>query len=414
VPWEPGQPPPPSLIEEPAEVGEPAAMDRFFSGDERPPVAETDHVSETNHVEEASAPEPPDAGQDVFDVEGLLDLPLTTEEAPQQRATVARAAESAGSTAEPTAEPPPDRVTARKGGQPAPGAIERPAPPPPVAVSGARPRYRAKTLNRLVDTWESIMSQFIGGGLTRSPEVEPWFAAYGGEVHYDALPEPFVGSLAGRPKAVILSLNPGPAFAHLHARDGHFANEIKRTGSYAGWVANGPDPDVPYGRKSANAGRLRFVEGWLDPQPVEATDLVTFELYPWPATTWTARIDLTPIVLGLLDRYVLEPVAALRPPWVFAFGVEWFRALEGLGFVERVTVGGEHGPTWAGAAPSRVVTVFEHERKRLRVVAMRHRGSAGPPKPAEVAPLRDLLARTFKDDSVARSKSRTGARSSAH
>ena len=452
VPWEPGQAPPPLAEEEATTVGDAAAMDRFFAVDEAAAVDEAvaagktvaadnavaadkgvaadkagpaaghekvEEASDRDRGEAAAGPGPPDADRDVFDVEGLLDLPLTSEEegrplrpaAPPGEAEEPAVQPPAEPKVEATAKPGPDRRATKDGDQPAPAVVERRAPPETPAQPPPRPRYRAKTLTRLVDGWESIMRQFVEGGTTRSPEVEPWFAAYSGEVHYDALPEPFVGSLAAQPKAVLLSLNPGPAFAHLHARDGRFATEIKRAGSYAGWVAEGPDPDVPYGRKNTNASRLRFVEGWLDSEPVAATDLVTFELYPWPATAWTSSLDLNPVVLSLLDRFVLEPVAALRPPWVFAFGVEWFRALDGLGFVERVTVGGDQGPTWTGAAPSRVVTVFEHERKRLRVVAMRHRGSAGPPKPAEVAPLRDLLARSFNDESATRSKPRSRSRS---
>jgi hypothetical protein len=101
-------------------------------------------------------------------------------------------------------------------------------------------------------------------------------------------------------------------------------------------------------------------------------------------------------VRDLIDKYVAQPIAALDSNWTFAFGKPWFDVLPVIGFDKVVEIGGTGIDLWENQTPSRMVGVFESRTSGCRVIAMRHSGSAGPPKQSEVASLRNLLESTLQ------------------
>ena len=88
-----------------------------------------------------------------------------------------------------------------------------------------------------------------------------------GRVTREAFAEPYVGDLRGTPRFVILGLNPGQAVLDFQARNGIFANAIRKAGSYSAWAAANPYLSETWTRvhrrNRYHAARLRFAQGWL-------------------------------------------------------------------------------------------------------------------------------------------------------
>ena len=266
-------------------------------------------------------------------------------------------------------------------------------------------------LQRLATMWDEVVARFVDGAAPWTEELQPWVDSYRGATFAtkrvdDAMPEPFNGRLDRKPKAVMLALNPGNAFMgeerwmgrqpmpDLQSRRGRFAQQIKgNDGSYTKWARH------PFDWPALNGGsphpfvtsRMRFANDWISGDTVEPDEVVWFDLYPWHSKSWSS-IDLRHAdVQSLIDRYVAQPIAALDSDWVFAFGKPWFEVLPLIGFDRIVEVGGAGTDLWDNQTPSRRVGVFESRTSGCRVIAMRHSGSAGPPKQSEVASLRNLL-----------------------
>jgi hypothetical protein len=141
---------------------------------------------------------------------------------------------------------------------------------------------------------------------------------------------------------------------------------------------------------------MRFVNDWISEETVEPDEVVWFDLYPWHSKSWSSIDVRHADVQNLIDKYVAQPIAALDSIWTFAFGKPWFDVLPVIGFDKVVEIGGTGIDLWDNQTPSRIVGVFESRNSGCRVIAMRHSGSAGPPKQSEVASLRKLLESTLK------------------
>ena len=247
---------------------------------------------------------------------------------------------------------------------------------------------------RILQFWDTAIARFLDGGPAVPDEVEPWFQGYRatgqGHVVLDAIPEPYLGDLGGRPLGVFLALNPGRAFA-FQRREGAFADDIRAAGSYSAWAAGWPYVDGVWDRSAGrpnrhHRSRLQFLRRWSEDGTLPASAMLAFELYPWHSTRVTARMSPDP---GIIREYVWEPVAELDAP-VFAFGAPWFEILEhGL----RLPVVGRYGSSgqpYGSAVPSRSVIVFEAPAG-TPIVAEKHAGSAGPPSADETRLLRSVL-----------------------
>ena len=266
-------------------------------------------------------------------------------------------------------------------------------------------------LQRLALMWDEVVGRFIDGAPPWTAELRPWVDAYRGASPAarrvdDAMPEPFNGRLDRKPKAILLALNPGNAFMgveswmgkqpmpDLQSRRGKFAQQIMESnGSYTQWARQ------PFDWPALNGGsphpfvtsRMRFVNDWVSGNTVEPDEVVWFDLYPWHSKSWSSIDVRKADVLNLIDTYVAQPIAALESDWVFAFGKPWFDVLPVIGFDKVVEIGGTGAELWDNQTPSRIVGVFSSRKSGCRVIAMRHSGSAGPPKQSEVASLRKLL-----------------------
>src|SRR5262249_24274715 len=119
--------------------------------------------------------------------------------------------------------------------------------------------------------WNDVIARFLSGGPRLPPDIRRWrdesYLGHGlGAVELDALPEPYAGSLFGEPRAVFLALNPGRADLTFQSRNGIFANEIRRLGTYSAWTATWPYQRNPWlahkGPNRHGLSRLAFMRRW--------------------------------------------------------------------------------------------------------------------------------------------------------
>ena len=209
----------------------------------------------------------------------------------------------------------------------------------------------------------------------------------------DAMPEPFLGPLTGRPEMVFLALNPGraspssaatarsptasaswaptppgrrpgPTSTATGRRPGSARTATTRRGCAscaAGWAMITP------GRRD---GRLRAVSLALDPRDGQDE----------------ARPRHRPRVRVGADRRVGAPL-------VFAFGAPWFPLLTeqlGLTVVRRLgKEGDDYGSAWPAARCSCSRSRRHHSGSRQAV------GSAAPPSAEETQRLREAVTTTL-------------------
>lgn len=176
---------------------------------------------------------------------------------------------------------------------------------------------------------EQIALWFRGKPL--SPQLEGWRQAYGGELQSWAFPEPYIGSLLGSPRIVLLANNPGIAHDELQSRKGVFAAQIRAQG-FTAWAATRPyegrasEWEKRYGPIAHNRHRLDFARRFLRDQSVKFSDLFNVELYPWHSPSLTRAIRVQP---DTLRRFILEPLSELdQQVPVVALGKAWADALE--------------------------------------------------------------------------------------
>ena len=211
---------------------------------------------------------------------------------------------------------------------------------------------------------------------------------------FDAVPEPWVGDLNAVPPTIVLGLNPGHAETDAaddwHSNQGAIASEIRMSGTYSAWTAAGPFWHAQWQARNQSYwnARRRFLEGWLG-YALPPGGVVGFELYPWHSVAWsTGAYEVDD---SLLDDFVFEPAATAGATECFAFGADWFRVLQKLDVDVVQHLSGRAGD-WPAATPSRQVVITRHRRLPMHVIAMKHSGSAGPPKPSE----RDALQKVIQ------------------
>lgn len=247
----------------------------------------------------------------------------------------------------------------------------------------------------LTALWNAHVAQWLEGAPLLNGQFAQWAKGYcgrgRGEVDLDALPEPWIGDLTSRCEALVLGLNPGRAHPEFQHRHGLFANEIRDTyRSYSSWSASSPFLRDPWEQRVGPnvywRSRRRFLEAWLG-RALEAQEVVGFELFPWHSTAVTARMRPDP---SIIEEFVFEPARAAGADWAFAFGAPWWDVLDALRLpvIERL---GQGGRPYESSTPNRAWIVCD-TRSGIRIAAMRQRTTPTPPRAAEVAELRRLLA----------------------
>jgi len=248
----------------------------------------------------------------------------------------------------------------------------------------------------ITEVWDEVVDRFLAGDRDLSEDLQVWASAYSGkgdgEVEWDALPEPYLGPLDRKPRAVFLALNPGASSPEMQSETGLLADEIRRMDSYRAWAASWPylrDIWVKnMGTNLHHTRRLKFMQRWCDQPELSADDMLSFELFPWHSSRLTAPIRPCPRVIR---EFVFAPIEEMDAPPIFAFGADWFSMLEHhlrLPVRARLGVGGDTYPTQAAG---RAVVVFSLP-SGATVIAIKQRGYAGPPSAPETVLLKEALA----------------------
>ena len=250
----------------------------------------------------------------------------------------------------------------------------------------------------LIELWDSHIRDWLEGSSNVPEPLARWRTLYRPSSPrcrpvFDAVPEPWIGDLAAAPPAIVLGLNPGhpevSADDDWHSRAGAIAQEIREAGTYSSWTAHGPfwEPHWQARNQTYWNARRRFLEQWLG-RGLASGGVVGFELYPWHSVAWATGAFHPDI--DLLDDLVFQPAASAGVTTCFAFGADWFRVLREVEVeITAELVGAD--ADWEGATPSRRVLVARHRRLPMNFVAMKHSGSAGPPKRSETDALREVL-----------------------
>ncbi len=229
-----------------------------------------------------------------------------------------------------------------------------------------------------VEFWNTEIGRWVEGDDRLHPDLERWRAAYAGRgdgaVDLSVFPEPYIGPLRSEhiPALVMLGLNPGAAAPQFQGIDGIYTERIRQS-SYGEWAAGGPYSDAVWesanGRNRYHQNRLTFARRLHQDASIQASDLLYVELYPFHSKRVTGPIAPPP---DLLTRFILDPIAELEVPFVFAFGKPWLAAatILGLGEGRRVPV------DWA--TPSRDARSYPLTDHQSLIVVTQH-GYAGPP-----------------------------------
>jgi hypothetical protein len=156
--------------------------------------------------------------------------------------------------------------------------------------------------------WDNHIAAWLAGEDPMPDPLPHWYDAFQGsglgKIARDGFPEPYVGDLTGlvaTPRMVILGLNPGQYQPKFQSRDGVFAEEIRRSGSYGAWAATGPYLRAPWTEEMGDTrywrDRLGFTRRWLDQPSASHHDLLIFECYPWHSTKITVPMKPSPTIV---------------------------------------------------------------------------------------------------------------------
>ena len=137
-----------------------------------------------------------------------------------------------------------------------------------------------------------------------------------------------------------------------------------------------------HGPNRYHRNRLQFARRLHGDPSIEATDLLYMELYPFQSKRVTGPMAPPP---DLLARYILNPIAELDVPFVFAFGKPWLAVATAIGLGQ----GRQLDIAWA--TPSRSARSYPLTRRQSLIVMTQHAYS-GPPGRADTEALRVTLA----------------------
>jgi hypothetical protein len=244
--------------------------------------------------------------------------------------------------------------------------------------------------------WDQHINAWLAGEDPMSATLRRWFDGYDGawpdHATRDGFPEPYIGDLLGHvttPRMVFLAFHPGEYVPQFQARDGIFADEIRRHGSYSAWARTTPYSQQTWtsemGGNRFSTAHLSFARRWLGDNTASPDDMLIFEAYPWHITTARVRLDPPP---DIIDEFVWQPITELPVQDVFGFGRTWDRlASRTLRLREALGAGGRQ---YGSSVASRAVRIYELPPGQ-RLIIEWHSGSVGPPRESEVAVLRRAL-----------------------
>jgi hypothetical protein len=243
-----------------------------------------------------------------------------------------------------------------------------------------------------VKFWNTQVGRWVEGDVSLNPDLDRWRASYAGRgdgaVDLSVFPEPYIGPLAGEqsPALVVLGLNPGAPAPLFQGSDGIYTRQIRLT-SYGAWAATGPysDPDWVSlnGPNRYQQSRLTFARRLHQDPDIQASQVLDMELCPFHSKRVTAPITPPPDIVA---RFILDPIAELGVPFVFAFGKPWLTAATALGLGEGSTL------TAAWTTPSREARSYPLNNNQSLIVMNQH-GYAGPPGAADTEALRHAIGR---------------------
>ena len=184
--------------------------------------------------------------------------------------------------------------------------------------------------------WDETVHRWASGDHDLPDDLRRWLGSYSGAgvgaVDLSVFPEPYIGRLAGaHPAMVMLGLNPGAPAPAFQGMGGIYTERIRES-SYRQWAAEGPYTDEAWesvnGRNKYQRDRLTFARRFTRDESLTPSDLLFLELLPFHSKRVTAPIQPPPY---LLERFIIEPLAELSVPNVFAFGKPWHRAAQAIG-----------------------------------------------------------------------------------
>ena len=246
----------------------------------------------------------------------------------------------------------------------------------------------------VADFWDEIIRRWLAGEDPMPDPLPRWFASYNGRgdgaVSREAFAEPYGGDLRGQAPIVMLGLNPGRADFDFQGRDGLFAADIRKLGSYSAWMRTwpylAPRWEATKGYNRYTRSRLEFGRRWLEKPDLQLEDLLLMELYPWHSTNVTAAIRPP---AEIIDRFVWQPLAEHPAESIFAFGKPWLDVCRDLKLSE-VGRWGSGGKPFGSRVASRALAVFELPSGQWVVVAWQS-GYAGPPGREDALRIRETL-----------------------
>lgn len=256
-----------------------------------------------------------------------------------------------------------------------------------VAVSG-------ESRERVAEFWDRTVAHWLAGADLMPDPLPLWFDSYRGlglgQVTREALPEPWIGPLLGRPRLLVLGLNPGGADLRFQGREGLFANEIRTVGGFTKWAASAPYTRPPWtdlkGTNPYHNRRVAFARRFYRDDSIGAGDVLAMELYPWHSRRVTARMTAPP---QALDCMLWAPLAEIDLADIFAFGRPWTSVAEQA---ELPLEGhyGAGGTSLGSTVKSRQIRIYRLPSGQ-RLVACSQAGYAGPPGLADTRRLREVL-----------------------
>ena len=266
-------------------------------------------------------------------------------------------------------------------------------------LQNACTRYRVvvtSARHRVASLWEDYTTAWLRGETQMPLRLKRWYDSYSGvgddATTSEGMAEPYIGSLLADPppRMAVLGLNPGAYVPAFQARDGIFAKEIGRYGSYRAWASSGPYHRPPWtdehGPNRFHRSRLAFTRAWLQDADADHSDLLIVVCYPWHSPKITAKFA-PPI--ELIEEYVWQPLAELPVGEIFAFGRPWNHIASALG-LRPLQMLGAGGDGYGSRVASRAVRTYGLESGQ-RLVVEWHTGRAGPPGAAETEILRKAL-----------------------